>query len=216
MPPQDPQPCCFDAWAQTDLRRARGRGPDRLTQMVLTAAGRFGPSGHTLLDVGCGAGALAVAAVHAGADRATGIDLAPGAERAAHQYAHERGVSRSTEFSTGDAAEASLAAHDVVTLNRVICCYPDPWALLTNTVAATRKTYIYVAPRSSGAVGALVRRGIGLGNRWFARHQATYGSYQGFVHDLREVDATIERAGLRCVHRRQIHLVWQMAVFVRD
>src|SRR3990170_2032141 len=52
-----------------------------------------------------------------------------------------RGVGDRTSFEVGDGAAVELPTSDIVVLNRVVCCYPDIDALLTNTLAAAGSVY---------------------------------------------------------------------------
>ena len=70
---------------------------------------------------------------------------------------------RST-FQVGDAARSSLEEHDVVLLNRVLCCYPEVDALLENSLRAARHVFAFTAPPSSGMAGIFARVETGLAN----------------------------------------------------
>ena len=133
----EPEQCCFDEWAKGNAKRARRREiAAGITRDLLDALGQSRLEGRTFLDLGCGTGDLALAALARGVTRATGIDLGPGAIEEARALALERHVEDRSTFSVGDAANAHLDAHDVVVLNRVLCCYPDANALLENSLPA--------------------------------------------------------------------------------
>ena len=59
---------------------------------------------RTLLDVGCGAGDLALEAIDRGASSVRGVDLGPGAIDAARALADERGLWDRTTFEVLDAS----------------------------------------------------------------------------------------------------------------
>ena len=168
-----------------------------------------------MLDVGCGTGDLALASLARGADRATGIDLAGGAIAQARSLAAERGLTDRTSFTAGDGAIAPLAAHDVVALNRVLCCYPSVEALLANTLEAARTVYAYTAPVDAGLIGRLNRISVAVSNQWFRFREKKFRGFRAFVHDLDAVDRTIVAAGFQRVHGSRVRGVWQLAVFTR-
>jgi SAM-dependent methyltransferase len=215
-PRDDPQRCCFDEWAVNSAARARKQGLGaKITERILGAVERQGLGGRTVLDVGCGAGDLALAAVDRGAARASGIDLSPGGIAEARRLAAERGLSEKATFSVGDGAEAPLDRHDVVTLNRVLCCYPSVERLLENSLGAAGSVYAYTAPVHSGVVGRFNRISVAISNGWFRLRAKKFRGFQAFVHDLDAIDRTIASAGFRRIHRSRERFTWQLAVFDR-
>lgn len=211
-----PERCCFDEWAVHSAERARKRGVGApITGRILEAVAAQGLGGRSFLDVGCGTGDLALAALGRGAERATGVDLAPGAIEQARTLASERGLGERSAFSVGDGAEVPLAVHDVVALNRVLCCYPRTDRLLANTLGAAGSVFAYTAPVDRGVRGTFNRVSVAISNRWFRLRTRKFGGFQAFVHDLGAVDRAIEEAGFRPVHRSDERFVWRLAVFTR-
>ena len=210
-------PCCFDDWARDDARRARRRTrPDAVTRALVEALGRSGLRGRSVLDVGCGAGELALACLDAGASRASGLDLGAGAIDHARALALERGYAEVVNFVAADAATAELEPHDVVVLSRVICCYPEAAGLVDHTAAAAASTYGFVVPRSSGVVGRLTKLLMRVENAVFRLRRRKFGGYRAFVHDVAAIDEQLRRAGLRQVHTQHLRFVWCLAVYQRE
>jgi SAM-dependent methyltransferase len=216
LDPDDPRGCCFDQWAVDNAARVRKRGfRAPITKRVVRALEQQGLEGRTLLDVGCGVGDLALGAIDRGAARADGIDLSPGGIEQARTLASERGLTDRSSFEIGDGAVVPLNPHDVVALNRVLCCYPKVDRLLGNSLGAARIVYAYSAPESQGMLGRLNRISVAISNRWFRLRAKKFRGFQAFVHDLDAVDRTIARAGFRRVHVSQERVVWRLAVFAR-
>lgn len=214
--PVDPQGCCFDEWAVHTATRVRKRGfGTPITERMLRALERQGLEGRTLLDVGCGVGDLALGAVGRGAMRADGIDLSPGGIEQARALADELGLADRASFEIGDGAVVPLNPHDLVALNRVLCCYPKVDRLLGNSLAAARTVYTYSAPVSKEMLGRLNRISVAISNRWFRLRAKKFRGFQAFVHDLDAVDRTIALAGFRPVHRSRERVAWRLAVFTR-
>jgi SAM-dependent methyltransferase len=186
-----------------------------LTGRMLTALERIGVGGRTVLDVGCGVGDLALGTLRRGAASADGIDMSEGAIEQARELASDRGFEDRSSFSVGDGATEQLGLHDVVALNRVLCCYPSVDQLLANSLGAAGSVYAYTAPVHDGAVGRINRVNIRISNAWFRLRKRKYRGFQAFVHDLDQVDRTIERAGFRRVHRSRERFMWRLAVFAR-
>jgi SAM-dependent methyltransferase len=215
----DPRPeyCCFDEWAVQNASRARARGVGApITAAMLAALEARGLSGRTVLDLGCGTGDLALGALARGADRASGIDLSAGAIEQARVLATERGLAERTAFTVGDGSTEPLASHDVVALNRVLCCYPSVDRLLENSLGATGAVYAYTAPVHAGAVGVFNRFWVRLANVSFRLRRTRFRGFRAFVHDLDAVDRAIADAGFRRVHGSRERFIWRLAVFTRS
>jgi len=213
--PEEPTDCCFDEWATHAARRARTRETSaKITAALVAALEDAGLRGRTVLDVGCGSGDLALAAIARGADRATGFDLGPGAIEAARSLAAERGLSDRVHFAVGDGASVALPRADVVSLNRVLCCYPHVDALLSNTLDAAGTIYGFTAPHDGGMIGLGNRTLVLVGNLWYRLRSKKFRGFRAFVHDLSTVDARIRAAGFEPVHHERRGM-WDLAVYAR-
>ena len=219
-PDERPPACCFDEWASHNAKRARKQGTAApITRHLLAALDRDaiegqGLQGKTFLDVGCGTGDLALATLARGAASADGIDLGAGAIADARSLAEERGLADRVTFSVGNGAIEPLARHDVVALNRVLCCYPSVDQLLANSLGAAGDVYAYTAPIHTGLVGVFNRISIGVGNAWYRLRDRKFRGFRAFVHDLDAVDRTIAEAGFHKAHEAH-HRMWQLATFTR-
>lgn len=85
------------------------------TSLILADALEIRP-GDTVLDVGCGSGALSLVAARLGAARAVGCDSSPAAVRSARANARLLGLAAVTEFRAGHLLEPvrDLAADVVI------------------------------------------------------------------------------------------------------
>ncbi len=81
-----------------------------------------GLEGKSVLDIGCGIGALHMELLLAGAERATGVDASPTNIAAARELAEELDLTDRVEERQGDFVElaASVPEADIVTLDRAI------------------------------------------------------------------------------------------------
>jgi predicted RNA methylase len=208
--------CCFDDWAAGNAKRARRKEITAgVTRDLLEALGPSHLEGRTVLDLGCGTGDLALAALARGATQATGIDLGPGAIEEARALARARLVEDRSAFSVGDAANVHLDQHDVVLLNRVLCCYPDVNALLDNSLRAASHIYAFTAPPSAGFAGTCARVQTRLANTWFRIRAKKFRGFRAHVHDLKAVDRRVREAGFSLVVEGRRRLVWHLAVYER-
>ncbi len=123
--------------------------------------------------------------------------------------ARARGYSARQTIVEGDFVDVgqSLEPTDVVTLDKVICCYPDMPALVSSSAAKARRAYGIVIPRDSW----WVRLGATLANLLM---RLTRREFRGFVHPHHAIDAVLNKAGLRLRHNDP-GLLWVVRVYER-
>jgi ribosomal protein L11 methyltransferase len=95
---------------------AFGLGDHPTTRLSAAAVWRAVGEGDTILDVGCGTGALAIAGVLRGARRALAIDIAEPAVRSTRDNAERNGVGDRIDASTMPLADV-VGQFDVVVAN---------------------------------------------------------------------------------------------------
>jgi magnesium-protoporphyrin O-methyltransferase len=212
----DERGCCVDRWAARNAKRARDREVvSPVSRRLLDTIHGLGLQGRSVLDLGCGTGDLALAALARGADRATGIDLGAGAIDEARRLSEERGLADRATFSVGDGATSPLQQHDVVVLNRVYCCYPNVDGLLSNSLPAARRVYAFTVPVSRGIAGVFNRIQIGVENLWYRLRDKKFKGFRVFVHDVEEIDRRVMDAGFVRVTARRVRFDWHLAVYER-
>src|SRR5262245_26594164 len=133
-------PCCqgqdfdrmFDAArARKDLRTYQKRGARgasrRLLGAVLASMRTRGTLDFTHLDIGGGVGVLQHELARNGAVHTTGVDASRAYLEVLRQAAAERGYETRQTRIAGDFTEVAdrVEPATVVTLDKVICCYPD-------------------------------------------------------------------------------------------
>ena len=84
-----------------DPGMAFGTGTHPTTRLCLEALKRWTPPGGTLIDVGCGSGVLALAALKLGAVQAFGVDTDPDAIKAAEKNAQINGLRERVRLGLG-------------------------------------------------------------------------------------------------------------------
>lgn len=195
--------------AAKDLRRYRRRGPDRTTRMLIDALTREGVAGTTLLDIGGGVGAISHELLGAGVARATHVDAAPAYLTVAEAEARRRGHVDRIAFRRGDftVVAPEIAPADIVTLDRVICCYDDMTALVGMSAARARRFYGAVYPRDVW----WVRAALVVVNLFLRLRRSLFRT---FVHSTAAIDAEVARQGLIRRFTQQTS-VWQVVVYAR-
>jgi len=177
--------------AEADIDRYRRQGPDRSTRILLDMLRARGVRGASLLDIGGGVGVIDHELLRDGLGHAVLVDASAPALEAARNEARRRGALDRIEFIDGDvvASRQPIDPADIVTLDRVICCYPDVRSLVSLSASRARSLYGLVLPRDR----LIVRWGLRAVNLWF-RFRG-FG-YRSFAHPNRVVDALTAEAGL--------------------
>jgi magnesium-protoporphyrin O-methyltransferase len=207
----DPHFAIFDRrTAQHDRERFRRGGPDRSTRMLLEMLGPIAGSGSTLLDVGGGIGVIDHALLRAGAGHAVLVDASPAYVAVARDLAREDGLFDRLELVEGDFVRLAPAIEpaDIVTLDRVVCCYPDAEGLVGLSAMRARRAYGLVLPRD----GRLIQIGVRLVNAWYRIRGEAYRTY---VHPNANIDAITAAAGLRPLQERTTWF-WRIVVYERS
>jgi ribosomal protein L11 methyltransferase len=93
-----------------------GTGHHATTRLTLKALQELPLQGKTALDIGCGSGVLAIAAVVLGARSALGIDVDPDALKNARENVELNRLGDRVRFDEGDFREMSIRA-DIVMAN---------------------------------------------------------------------------------------------------
>ena len=195
--------------ARADLRRYRRKGPDPSTRLILEELRRLPLEGTTVLDVGGGIGVLGLELLAAGAQRIVEVEASNAALQVSQQQFSERGWGDRVRAVLGDFATLGERTEvaDLVTLDRVVCCYPDYEALLGRACDHARKVLALSFPRNRW----YVRGSIMLENLW---RRLTGNSFRAFVHSPERLAAVMEGSGLRRVAQRGT-AVWLVEVYRR-
>ena len=98
---------------------AFGTGTHETTRLCLTALQDYVKEGCNILDVGCGSGILAVAALLLGAKEAVGIDIDEMAVKASKQNAELNGVADKYTAIHGNLTDKVNGSFDIITANIV-------------------------------------------------------------------------------------------------
>ena len=195
--------------AERDLRLYRRRGADATTRLMLAELRRWPLEGRRLLDVGGGIGVISRELADTGVASATIVEASPAYLEVARREAGSQYGSRPTQFILGDFAliAGTLPEADVVTLDRVVCCYPDAEALLQQAAGRARQLLAFSYPRDRWYVRTL----IVLENLW---RRLTGKEFRAFVHGPERMRAVLEAAGLVRATRRET-LVWTLHLYRR-
>jgi SAM-dependent methyltransferase len=183
----------FDAaQADRDRQRYRRTGPDRTTRLLLDMIRPYAGRGSSLLDIGGGIGVIDHELLRAGVGHAVLVDASRAYLAVARQLARETNGLDRIDLVEGDFVRLApeIDAADIVTLDRVVCCYADVDGLLGSAADRTLAVLGLVLPRER----LLIRLGLRIQNLWFRLRGKAYRAY---AHPNRRVDELVAAAGLR-------------------
>lgn len=193
-----------------ELERYRSKGPGATTRLLLDGIVQAGGPNGTVLDVGSGIGGLVFALLDRGATRAVAVDASASYIAAARDEARRRGHAGAVRFLHGDfvGAAGHIAPATIVTLDRVVCCYPSYEALISAAAQHAERCLALSYPRDVWYVrlGTMFENG----RRWLARQ-----SFRTFVHPATRMEETIRRAGFALAARHDTWM-WTADVYRRQ
>jgi magnesium-protoporphyrin O-methyltransferase len=198
-----------EKYVTKELARYRAKGPDKTTRMLTEAIKEAGVQGLTLLDIGGGLGPVQHDLLDAGVQSATDVEASTAYITAARTETQRRGYTDRVHYHHGDFVDLSeeISPADIVTLDRVICCYHDMQRLVDLSAARTRKLYGLVYPRDTW----WVKIGLALENLFFRIRRSPFRTY---AHPTEAVEALVSKNGLNRRSYSQT-LVWQVVVYSR-
>ncbi|MDQ2691189.1 MAG: class I SAM-dependent methyltransferase [Chloroflexota bacterium] len=195
--------------ARSELRRYRRQGPAKQTVLLLNAIRSLHLRKAALLDIGGGIGAIHHELLKDVADEATHVDAASAYLKEARSETARRGHSERVRFVHADFTEVAedLPQADIVTLDRVVCCYPDFRRLLKAAADHSRRALAFTYPRETW----YMRFGLCLINFFqYLRRDP----FRVFLHPVGEMDALLRTQGLERVSLRRL-FVWEVALYER-
>jgi magnesium-protoporphyrin O-methyltransferase len=191
------------------VRRYHEKGPKKETKILVEALLSEGVDGSSVLDVGGGLGVLEFELIKGGASSATNVEASSAYIDAAREEASRQALSDQIQHIHGDfvGLARDVPPADIVTLDKVLCCYDDMESLVRGSVEKAKRLYGLIYPRDMW----WVKVSIGIEN--FLR-KLKGNDFRVFVHPTREVDSLIKDAGLRVLFQREL-IDWQIVVYGR-
>lgn len=200
-----------DRTAKKDLRRFRKKGPDNSTALLIESirSAEIDISQSTLLDIGGGIGAIPFELFNDGLQYAANVDASVSYQLISKTEAERKNLLSRTEYHFGDAVEKvpKLQDADIVTLDRVICCYPNPEKLIPATASKAKKIYGVVYPRERFVIKVAIK----LGNFWFKLRKS---EFRNFLFPAHYINDLIQKQGL-IYHNQDQTFLWNVVTYTR-
>jgi hypothetical protein len=202
--------CHFDQKKATEeLQTYRNEGPIKTTQILIDALIAEGISEMTLLDIGGGVGAIQHELLKLGVSSCINVEASQAYIEATKEEAKRQGNSDRVNHLHGNFVDlaADLPQCDIVTLDRVICCYHDMEGLVEKSSALTRRVYGVVYPRETW----LTRIAGAFEN---LEYRLKRSPFRFFVHPPEVVEKILHKEGFERRFYQETGM-WQIVVYGR-
>ena len=195
--------------AKRALKRYLKKGPSKTTGMLLKAIHKTEVKGLEFLDIGGGIGAIQYDLIKAGASSGTSIEASPAYIDLVKEEIHKNNLAEIIDFKHGDftAIVSDVDSADIVTLDKVICCYDNMSELVRLSSKLSRKIYAVIYPRDVWWTK--------LALPFINFYPIIKGSpFRVFIHPTKKVEEIIIRNGLKRDYYATT-LFWQVATFTK-
>ena len=198
-----------EAEAKSEIRAYRRKGPANQTKLILAAIRSLKLGNVELLDIGGGVGAIYHELLKDIATKATHVDASSAYLKEAKEEATRRGNSDRVNFIHADFTDVAneLPNADIVTLDRVVCCYPDFRKLLTAAAEHSRKALAFTYPREVW----YLRIGFKIANFFQGLGK---DPFRIFLHPVSEMELLLQKEGFELVSLRRL-FVWEMVLYTK-
>ena len=199
-----------EAEARSELRSYRKHGPEKHTELLLDAIRSLKLKNADLLDIGGGIGAIHHELLEDVARQATHVDASSAYLKEARDETARRGHRERVNFIHADFTDVAseLPKVDLVTLDRVVCCYPDFRGLLRAAAEHSRRAVALTYPRETW----YLRFGLRVINFFQGLRK---DPFRVFLHPIAEMDALLRSEGFERVTLRRL-FVWEMALYQKS
>jgi magnesium-protoporphyrin O-methyltransferase len=187
----------------------RRKGPAKQTKLILEAIRSLGIKDGALLDVGGGIGAIHHELLKDVAREATHVDASSAYLKEAREETARRGNTERVQFIHADFTDvaSNLPPADLVTLDRVVCCYPDYRSLLKAAADHSRRVIALTYPRETW----YMRIGFIVMN-FFQRLMKD--PFRVFLHPVSEMESLLKKEGFVKITVQRL-FIWEMALYQR-
>ena len=192
-----------------ELQLYHDEGPCKETQLLIDALIAEGVSDMTVLDIGGGVGVIQHELLKQGVSSCFSVEASTAYIEVAKEEAERQGHADSITHLHGDFVDlaAELPECDIVTLDRVICCYHDAVGLVERSTKLAKSMYGVVYPRDnlSTKIGGFFE------NMSYRIHRE---SFRFFVHPTKVVDKIVLSKGFERLFYQEEGM-WQIVVYGR-
>ena len=161
------------------------------------------------LDIGGGIGAIQYGLIKAGASNGVSIEASSAYLDVVKNEIIKSGLAEKVNFKHGDftTIASDIDLSDIVTLDKVICCYDYMYELVRLSSKIARKIYALIYPREEW----WTKSALPIMNLY---PKIKGSSFRVFIHPTKMVEEIIFGNGLKRYYYAKT-LFWQVAIFTR-
>jgi 2-polyprenyl-3-methyl-5-hydroxy-6-metoxy-1,4-benzoquinol methylase len=195
--------------AQKKMKNFKRKGAGSITKKLLKLLLLQDLEGKTLLDIGGGIGAIQWTFLENGGKKTTDVDASSEYLKVAEAHAIENNFNEKAHFLKGDFIDKSdeIHKHDFVTLDKVVCCYPDYKSLLGLALDKCNESIALTFPLG----GPLAKFVAVVENIYFRFKKIPFGTY---IHSPADIEKFIKSNGFSEVHKKII-FPWHVQVYTK-
>jgi 2-polyprenyl-3-methyl-5-hydroxy-6-metoxy-1,4-benzoquinol methylase len=198
-----------DKEAQKKLKGYRKKGPAKTSKRLLMAMNHEEVIDKSLLDIGGGVGAIQQELFARGLKSSTAVDASKSYIDAARELGKEKLTEERMTFIYGDYLDIykNVETHEFVTLEKVVCCYPNMETLIQESTSKSKGIYGLVYP-----IDNWFSRSINKMGRLVFKFRKT--PFRTFIHSEKKMDSLIQSNGFERIHHSTV-FPWKVAVYKR-
>jgi magnesium-protoporphyrin O-methyltransferase len=183
------------------------KGPSKVTKKLIEQLSLQNTE-KTLLDIGGGIGALQWWFLNNSGESTIGVDASSGYIKLATEHALKSGFENQTNYILGDFTEVApaLPKVDILTLDKVICCYPNYKDILET---ASEKANIIALSYPMDGIVADAFRGLGVLYMKFKKNP-----FKPYIHRVSDVRLTMKNLGYQRVNHT-LSFPWNVETYVK-
>lgn len=206
--------CCEITNSQFDESIAKGnlkdylkKGPAKQTKLILEAVRSLKLKNVSLLDIGGGIGMIYHELMNDVINKAVHVDASSAYLKVAKEESVKRGYAEAIQFIHADFTdvEKDISSADIVTLDRVICCYPYYQNLLKAAAEHAKHAVVLTYPRENW----YLRIALGVVNFF---QKLRNDPFRIFIHPVQQIENLMKEHGFSRVANKQL-FIWEMALY---
>jgi len=197
--------CCYKGYNKTfnlkgakrELRRYQKKGAKGSTRVLIDFFATKDLHNKSLLDIGGGIGVIQLELLKKGLHKVSSVDASQHYLDISKQEAIQQGMADKVDYQYLNFVEAAknLGTFEIVTLDKVVCCYDDYNALIDNVIAKSN-TYIALSAPRDGFIPSILSKTLNFVLNLFGN------PYQSYIHSLKAIESQITDAGFELKEKK--------------
>ncbi len=199
-----------DKIANKKLKDYLAKGPKGNTKMLIDLIKRYDIGDKSLLDIGGGIGAIQFQLLDFGIKSVQSVDASQAYLDKGKEGAKKLGYGSQIEYTYGDFIQVSekIAKAEIVTLDKVICCYKDFRNLVRESLSKTKEIYAIIIPKDGWIQKFVHSLEIII---W----KITGNRFRSYIHPVNEIESIIFESGFsRRIQKYKMG--WLICIYIKD